>query len=284
MRLNPFQCNISQGTNCGCYCGVLAADLEGVKLELVIMQKSIKTKLSSADRKSSREDDEIIRLKQELFSEREKCKRLEADLTIIVKERNREVDELKDTIASLDNIIKTTEAINESLRAAIMHINSEKAVKEKAVKVNQSQINPTHADSEKVKLSQPNQQFNDYANVNYSDRISEKENTVRPSRAGKVKPPHYISHHREEAHGNTEYTQRHTEDSVFYYRPLSAEWLNYLLLIESPVLSNHSRRHHAKKPKNEAQKSNNQEFFRARINSQENDWLNYLELVRYIMQ
>ena len=70
---------------------------------MIIMQKSIESKLVLPDEKSSRDDDKIIKLKHELLSEKEKCKRLEADLALFVRGRNNEVDELKDTISSLEN-------------------------------------------------------------------------------------------------------------------------------------------------------------------------------------
>ena len=93
---------------------------------MIIMQKSIESKQVLTNEKSSRYDNEINKLKHELLSQKEKCKRLEADLALVVRGRNNEVDELKVTISSLDNQIRKTEAINESLRLAIMHVKSEK--------------------------------------------------------------------------------------------------------------------------------------------------------------
>lgn len=51
---DPPQCNSPPFTCCGCPCGVFAAELEGVKLELVIMQKSIDSTLASENEKHSR--------------------------------------------------------------------------------------------------------------------------------------------------------------------------------------------------------------------------------------
>ena len=59
---------------CDCQCSLLAADLEGIKLEIAVMQSDINANASKP------RSDEVNRLKIELFSERERCKRLEADL------------------------------------------------------------------------------------------------------------------------------------------------------------------------------------------------------------
>jgi hypothetical protein len=48
---------------------------------------------------TKRYQDEVSRLKKDLSSEREKCKRLEADLSILIKGRSCEVNELNDIIA-----------------------------------------------------------------------------------------------------------------------------------------------------------------------------------------
>ena len=64
-------------------------------------------------------DDEVNRLKIELSSEMEKCKRLEADLSLIIEGRTREVNEINDIIVSLECKLKTTEATNDSLRQLI---------------------------------------------------------------------------------------------------------------------------------------------------------------------
>ena len=50
-----------------------------------------------------REKDEVIQLKQNLLNEVEHRKKLENDLTILVAGRNAEIEELNNTIASLQN-------------------------------------------------------------------------------------------------------------------------------------------------------------------------------------
>ena len=68
---------------------------------------------------TKRYQDEVSRLKKDLSSEREKSKRLEADLSILIKGRSCEVNELNDIIASLEFKLKATEATNVSLRDLI---------------------------------------------------------------------------------------------------------------------------------------------------------------------
>ena len=61
----------------------------------------------------------VNRLKVKLSSERERCKRLEADLSLIIEGRSHEVDEMSNIIASLEQKLKSTEAANVSLRDLI---------------------------------------------------------------------------------------------------------------------------------------------------------------------
>ena len=67
---NPLHNKPTQRSYCDCQCSLLAADLEGIKFEIIIMQKDIKTNASKS------RADEVNRLKIELSSEREKCERL----------------------------------------------------------------------------------------------------------------------------------------------------------------------------------------------------------------
>ena len=66
-------------------------------------------------RKISEEHVNISQLKQDLSREKDKSNRLESDLALFVRERNIEVDELNETIASLHDRIRTVEAINDQL-------------------------------------------------------------------------------------------------------------------------------------------------------------------------
>ena len=83
---NPSLCEYLRKPDCGCHCGMLAAELEGVKLDLLIMNKNMESKISAAI--NERENDEIIQLKKDLFNERRECKQLESDLAILVRGRN----------------------------------------------------------------------------------------------------------------------------------------------------------------------------------------------------
>ena len=69
---NTRASNIMQGPRNVCRCDVLAADLEGVKLDIVIMQNDIESKIHAANSNSMRDKDEITQLKHEIFCEKEK--------------------------------------------------------------------------------------------------------------------------------------------------------------------------------------------------------------------
>ncbi|CAB4029964.1 Hypothetical predicted protein, partial [Paramuricea clavata] len=110
----------------GCQCRILAADLEGVKLDIAIMCRDIETKFLAAYNSRDSDSEQISELKHELLKEKEKCSQLEADISILVRGRNREINELKNTITCLENKLKSSDVINESLRQSLMQINSEK--------------------------------------------------------------------------------------------------------------------------------------------------------------
>jgi hypothetical protein len=104
--------------NCGCGCGILVAEFEGIKLDLlVILQKKFEIEFAT-------ERTNVSQLKGELAHEKDKNSRLESDLTLFVRERNAEVDELNETIALLNDRIKTSETIIDQLRPsnAIMNL------------------------------------------------------------------------------------------------------------------------------------------------------------------
>ncbi|CAB4040720.1 Hypothetical predicted protein, partial [Paramuricea clavata] len=67
---NPSLCEYLRKPDCGCQCGMLAAELEEVKLDMLIMNKNIESKISAAI--NVRENDEIIQLRKNLFNERRK--------------------------------------------------------------------------------------------------------------------------------------------------------------------------------------------------------------------
>ena len=105
-----------QKSKCNCQCGLLVAELEGVKLDLVILQKNVDTEIISA-RKTH--DDEIAQLRHNYAKERERCERLESDISILVRGRDREISDLNNIIVSLENKVESIEALNASLRKSI---------------------------------------------------------------------------------------------------------------------------------------------------------------------
>ena len=76
----------------------VAAELEGIKLDMTIMQRNIDSNAVSANITRA---EEVKRLKQALVNEREKNRQLEADMSILVSGRNSEIAELNDIINSL---------------------------------------------------------------------------------------------------------------------------------------------------------------------------------------
>ena len=79
VRSNSYSCNVVHNFEHGCQCGILAANLKGMKLDMVIMQKLLESKISAVDK--LRENDEINQLRKELYNEREKRKVLEAGIS-----------------------------------------------------------------------------------------------------------------------------------------------------------------------------------------------------------
>ena len=105
-----------QKSKCDCQCGLLAAELEGVKLDLVILQKNVDTRITSAQKTH---DDEVTQLKHIYAKERERCELLESDISILVRGRDREINELNNIIVLLENKVESIEALNASLRKSI---------------------------------------------------------------------------------------------------------------------------------------------------------------------
>ena len=96
---------------CDCKCSLLAAELEGVKLDMAIMQRNIESNTVSANITRA---EEVERLKQALANEREKNRQLEEDISVLVSGRNSEIAELNDIINSHQNKLesKGVEAIH----------------------------------------------------------------------------------------------------------------------------------------------------------------------------
>ena len=97
-------CQKSSGiSQCDCKCGLLAAELEGIKLDMVIMQRNFESKIPTSN--TIRESDEIKCLKQELANAKERCKHLEGEIQTLIKGRNNEVEDLNQTIVSLETTL-----------------------------------------------------------------------------------------------------------------------------------------------------------------------------------
>ena len=87
---------------CRCSCGVRAADVEGVNLDMTLTSNRI-VSIAGANIEHSHKDMEIDRLRIELSIERARSEKLESDLSLFVKERSLEIEKLNLTIASLEN-------------------------------------------------------------------------------------------------------------------------------------------------------------------------------------
>ena len=87
---------------CPCSCGALAADVEGVNLDMTIPSNRIGS-IAGANAEHSHKDMEIDRLRIELSIERARSEKLESDLSLFVKERSLEIEKLNLTIVSLEN-------------------------------------------------------------------------------------------------------------------------------------------------------------------------------------
>jgi hypothetical protein len=107
------------------------------------MQTNFENKLDSVISRFVDGHTNINQLKHDLSCEKEKSNRLQSDLTLQVRERNIEVDELNETIASLQGKISTVKKINDQLRASNMCIKLETAIN----------IKPNHIDEKSVSFN-----------------------------------------------------------------------------------------------------------------------------------
>lgn len=111
----------SHGCCDSCPCRTLTTDIEGIKLDIVILQKQMEYKSNKA---TTHNKDET--LKCELLVEKEKNRQLENDISLLVKGRNEEVDDLNKTIHSLEDRVIKAEEERDSLRLAISLIMQDK--------------------------------------------------------------------------------------------------------------------------------------------------------------
>ena len=97
-------CNIQ----CDCKCGLLAAELEGIKLDIVIMQRNIESNNLATN---TVPENEFKRLEKELAKEKEKSTQLEKDISILVRGRDAEISELNNITISQQNKLEANEAL-----------------------------------------------------------------------------------------------------------------------------------------------------------------------------
>ena len=90
VRSDPTYQILSSSHRCDCGCRLLAADLEGVKLEMAIMQRNIESKTFSAG--LPQDNEKIKQLEQDLANERDKCRKLEGDISVLIRGRNAEIN------------------------------------------------------------------------------------------------------------------------------------------------------------------------------------------------
>ena len=69
-------------TQCDCKCGLLAAELEGIKLDIVIMQRNLESNNLATNAVL---ENEFKRLEKGLVKEKEKSTQLDKDISILVR-------------------------------------------------------------------------------------------------------------------------------------------------------------------------------------------------------
>lgn len=123
-----FEIKSSPFDRCDCPCRTLATELEGVKLDIVILQKRMEYKASSyMDQSVSiTQSSEEMRLKRELSEEKDRNRQLEKDICVLVKGRDAEMHDLNNTINSLEDRVIKAEGERDSLRLALSLIMQEK--------------------------------------------------------------------------------------------------------------------------------------------------------------
>lgn len=123
--------SLSAFAQCNCPCRDLATDIEGVKLDIVIIQKQMEF-MVNADI-STPTSTERIDLKSsfelELADEKERRKQLEKEISIMTEERNKEIIDHNKLICSLEDRMSKAENERDSLRLAISLIMQDKDVK-----------------------------------------------------------------------------------------------------------------------------------------------------------
>ena len=110
--------------NCGCGCGIIAAELEGLKLELVILQKSFESKLDCFVTELAIERANVGQLKQELADEKTKNSRFESKLALL-NNRIETGEVIIDQLGPLNISINSKEACTSDINAQTKNANQE---------------------------------------------------------------------------------------------------------------------------------------------------------------
>ena len=66
------------------------------------------------------------RLEQDLVNAKERCKHLEDDIQVLMSGRNNEIADVNQTVVSLENKLKISEALNVSLSGKIAAIRKQR--------------------------------------------------------------------------------------------------------------------------------------------------------------
>ena len=92
---------------------------------------SLETTLKTSKALNASLNGQNKRLEQDLVNAREKCKHLEDDIQVLMSGRNNEIADVNQTVVSLENKLKISEALNASLSGKIASINALKSTKAK---------------------------------------------------------------------------------------------------------------------------------------------------------
>lgn len=119
---------------------MINAELEGIKLDIAILQKQTESITNTSNEKSARENENIGRLQLKMHEMKEKYDQLEKQNYLIVEEKNIEVDALKMEISSLEDRATRAEEERDSLRLALTLSMHDKEVIKNLPGVNESEF------------------------------------------------------------------------------------------------------------------------------------------------
>ena len=91
---DEVNCASGQNVPCSCPCKVMAAELEGINLHIVILQKQLESRAQFVNESCAEISWQTSNLEKEHSQAKRRCKQLENDISLIVKVRNAEVNNL----------------------------------------------------------------------------------------------------------------------------------------------------------------------------------------------